>query len=135
MARWVVVLPLSPLRTGDVFSVGQWPLHITLIEPFETELDADELGGALEPLAAAAEPVPGRIGPEAMFGPRRDILGSLVEDGGRLLPLRSAAQAALRDLPVDLRYPRLDYRPHVTAKRHGRVHEGDRLTLDLLTLV
>jgi 2'-5' RNA ligase len=133
--RWVVVLPLEPLRAGDVFSVGQWPLHVTLVEPFTTAIDADALGAALEPLAASTAPVPVTIGPDALFGPKHDIPVSLVEDGGRLAPLRADAQDALRALAVDLRHPRTDYRPHVTAKRHGRVREGDRLTLELLTLV
>lgn len=133
--RWVVVLPVDALRTGDVFSAGQWPLHVTLVEPFTTDVEAKTLAAALMPLAASTAPVPVTIGPDAMFGPKRNILVSLVEDGGRLTPLRADVQDALRALTVDLRHPRADYSPHVTAERHGRVHEGDRLTLELLTLV
>ncbi|WP_022890826.1 2'-5' RNA ligase family protein [Agromyces italicus] len=137
MARFVVVLPLSPLSVGDEFTVAQWPLHVTLVEPFETELDADALCTAI---AAGAEssgvrPITVTVGDDAMFGPRRDILVSLVRDGGEIATLRVEAIAALRAEGVELRRVRSDFRPHVTAKRHWRVHRGDRLELGTLALV
>lgn len=135
MARFVVVLPLVPLPLGDTFTVAQWPLHITLVEPFETDVQADDLGAVLAPVAAGAPPLSTDVGADAMFGPRRDILVSLVHDDGGLAALRAAATAALRHRGVDLGHTRLDYRPHVTAKRHGRVHEGDRLDLTTIALV
>ena len=42
MARFVVVLPLLPLAAGDEFTVADWPLHVTLVEPFQTDLSADD---------------------------------------------------------------------------------------------
>ena len=136
MARFVVVLPLTPLVVGDTFTVAQWPLHLTLVEPFETAVESDELNSALAPVAAGAAPIPTVVGEDAMFGPRRNILVSLVhDDDGALLALRQASMAALRERGVDLGHTRSDYRPHVTAKQHGRVHEGDRLVLDSLALV
>ncbi|MCD5347854.1 2'-5' RNA ligase family protein [Agromyces sp. H3Y2-19a] len=137
MARFVVVLPLSPLTVGDEFTVAQWPLHVTLVEPFETELDADVLGTALAAVAGSpgARAITVAVGDDAMFGPRRDILVSLVRDGGAIAALRAAAISALRGLGIDLVRMRQDFRPHVTAKRHGRVDRGDRLQLGSLALV
>lgn len=137
MARFVVVLPLSPLVVGDEFTVAQWPLHVTLVEPFSTELDGEVLGGALAALADGPDqrPISVAVGEDAMFGPRRDILVSLVRDGGEIAALRSGAIAKLRAAGVDEVRPRTDFRPHVTAKRHGRVHRGDRLELGTLALV
>ena len=48
MARFVVVLPLVPLAAGDEFTVAQWPLHITLVEPFPTSLPADNIARVLD---------------------------------------------------------------------------------------
>jgi len=135
MARFVVVLPLAPIVVGDEFTVAQWPLHVTLVEPFETEVGADDLGAALAPVAGRARPIPIVVGADAMFGPRRDILVSLVHDDEHLAALRAHAMEALVERAVGLGHTRPDYRPHVTAKRHGRAHEGDRLTLDTLVLV
>ena len=47
MARFVVVLPLVPLAAGDEFTVAQWPLHVTLVEPFPTSLDAVDVAAVL----------------------------------------------------------------------------------------
>ncbi|MEV1129955.1 2'-5' RNA ligase family protein [Agromyces sp. NPDC049794] len=136
MARFVVVLPLVPLVADDTFTVAQWPLHVTLVEPFETEVDVDALQAAIAPVAADAAPITADVGADAMFGPRRNILVSLIDDdGAALLALRAAAMAALRERAIDLGHTRTDYRPHVTAKQHGRVHEGDRLVLDSVALV
>jgi len=137
MARYVVVLPLEPLAVGEVFTVAQWPLHVTLVEPFETDLDADALVAALAGVAreAAPRPISVAVGDDAMFGPRRDIPVSLVRDGGEIAALRAATIARLRELGVDLVRLRPDFRPHVTAKRHGRVHRGERLDLGTVALV
>ncbi|MFF2274827.1 2'-5' RNA ligase family protein [Agromyces sp. NPDC058126] len=137
MARFVVVLPLSPLTVGDEFTVAQWPLHVTLVEPFDTELDADVLCGTLAALASEAgeRPISVAVGEDAMFGPRRDILVSLVRDGGEIAALRAGAISRLHDAGVERVRPRVDFRPHVTAKRHGRVHPGDRLELGTVALV
>lgn len=136
MARFVLVLPLEPLVVDDTFTVGRWPLHVTLVEPFETDVEIDAMAAELAPVAASGRPIPADVGKDAMFGPRRNILVSLVHDDGEtLLALRAAAMAALRARAVDLGHTRTDYRPHVTAKQHGRVREGDRLTLDTMALV
>lgn len=136
MARFVLVLPLHPLVVDGAFTVAQWPLHLTLVEPFETDVEVDALNAALAPVAAGARPIPAEVGEDAMFGPRKNILVSLVRTDGDALPaLRAAAMAALRERAVDLGHTRTDYRPHVTAKQHGRVHEGDRLVLDSVALV
>ncbi|WP_448003753.1 2'-5' RNA ligase family protein [Agromyces bauzanensis] len=136
MARFVLVLPLEPLVVNDTFTVAQWPLHLTLVEPFETDVEVDALNAALTSVAAGAKPIPADVVEDAMFGPRKNILVSLVRDDGDALPaLRAVAMAALRERAVDLGHSRTDYRPHITAKQHGRVREGDRLVLDSLALV
>ena len=122
MARFVVVLPLVPLAAGDEFTVAQWPLHITLVEPFPTSLPADDVARVLdgvEGIGAGAPAIHAAAGDEAMFGRRRDVPVTLVRDGGELAALRSRTLAALQRAGIDVQ-PRLDFRPHVTRKQHGR---------------
>ena len=129
MARFVVVLPLVPLAAGDEFTVAQWPLHVTLVEPFPTSLDAAEVAavlGDVHGIGRDARAIHAAAGEEAMFGRRRDVPVTLVVDGGDL--------AALRHAGVDVQ-PRLDFRPHVTRKQHGRVRPGDRVELATVALI
>ena len=68
MARFVVVLPLVPLGAGDEFTVADWPLHVTLVEPFQTALDATERFG--------------QLGAEALGGVLRVLAGVVAADVG-----------------------------------------------------
>jgi 2'-5' RNA ligase len=137
MARFVVVLPLVPLAAGDEFTVADWPLHVTLVEPFATELTAEAVAHVLGPIASGTSVVEAAAGDEAMFGRRRDVPVTLVRDAGELEALRKRAFEGLRTagVHVDVDPSRKEFRPHVTRKRHGRLRPGDRVELETLALI
>jgi 2'-5' RNA ligase len=137
MARFVVVLPLVPLAAGDEFTVADWPLHVTLVEPFATELTAEAVAHVLGPVASGAHVVTAAAGDEAMFGRRRDVPVTLVRDHGELEALRMRALEAIRIAGVHIAVDpsRKEFRPHVTRKQHGRLRPGDRVVLDTLALI
>lgn len=135
MARFVVVLPLVPLATGDEFTVADWPLHVTLVEPFATEQPAGVVADAVRAAAADSAVVRATAGEEAMFGRRRDVPVTLVRDGGELAGLRRKALDALHRAGVDTGHLRADFRPHVTRKHHGRLRSGERIALDTVALI
>lgn len=135
MARYVVVLPLALLEAGDEFTVADWPLHVTLVEPFDTATPADVLATALAQIARTAHPIGATAAEDAMFGARKDVPVSLITDGGEIRMLRTQALAALEPLGLDARRVRPDFRPHVTAKHHGRLRPGDRVRFDRLALI
>ena len=137
MARLIIVLPLLPLAAGDEFTVADWPLHVTLVEPFLTELEAVDVVAAIGPVAETAAPVHARAGEEAMFGRRGDVPVTLVRDHGELAVLRERTLNALSDAGIDLDRIRArnDFRPHVTRKQHGHLAPGARLVLDTVAVV
>lgn len=135
MARYVVVLPLAPLAGGDEFTVADWPLHVTVVEPFESDAPPADLLAALAPIALATHEIRSTAGEDAMFGRNRDVPVSLIRDGGELRMLREHALAALAPHGLDLGRVRQDFRPHVSAKRHGRLRAGDRVRFDRLALI
>jgi len=135
MARFVVVLPLIPLAAGDEFTVADWPLHVTLVEPFATEHPAAVVADAVRAATADSAVVRATAGDEAMFGRRRDVPVTLVRDGGELAALRTKALDALHRAGVDTGHLRADFRPHVTRKHHGRLRSGERITLDTVALI
>lgn len=135
MARFVVVLPLVPLAAGDEFTVAEWPLHVTLVEPFATEHPAGVVADAVHRATAGAAVVRAAAGEEAMFGRRRDVPVTLVRDGGELAALRQRALDALHRAGIDTGHLRADFRPHVTRKHHGRLRAGDRVALDTIALI
>jgi hypothetical protein len=137
MARFVVVLPLVPLAAGDEFTVADWPLHVTLVEPFQTSLPSAELVRVLnhvQGIGSDAATIHAAVGDEAMFGRRRDVPVTLVRDDGQLAKLRGRTLRALADAAVEL-HPRLEFRPHVTRKHHGRLLPGERVVLETVALI
>jgi len=135
MARFVVVLPLVPLAAGDEFTVADWPLHVTLVEPFATEHPAGIVAEAVRVATADSAVVRATAGDDAMFGRRRDVPVTLVCDGGELAALRKRTLDALHRAGVDTGHLRADFRPHVTRKHHGRLRAGERVALDTVALI
>ncbi len=135
MARFVVVLPLEPLAAGDAFAVADWPLHVTLVEPFSVESATTDVIAALHPVAAGADVVRASAGHDALFGRRHDVPVALVHDGGGLTELRERALTALGGIGVAIGRSHREFRPHVTHRPHGRVRFGERLDLGCLTLI
>src|SRR5687768_8710557 len=111
MARFVVVLPLVPLAAGDEFTVADWPLHVTLIEPFATERPVGIVADAVQSATAHSGLVHATAGDDAMFGRRRDVPVTLVRDGGELAALRKRTLDALHRSGVDTGHLRADFRP------------------------
>ena len=135
MSRFVVVLPVGELAAGDSFPVAQWPLHVTLVEPFATTRQGHEVVELVGPALGAAAAVATTAGDRAGFGRRGDVPVTLVHDDGAILALRRRVLAALRDADVDVARARIEYRPHVTAKPHGEVRPGARLRFDQVALI
>ncbi|WP_394551063.1 2'-5' RNA ligase family protein [Agromyces sp. MMS24-JH15] len=134
MARYVVVLPLSELATGEVFAVDAWPLHVTLVEPFDAPAPPEVVDAALAAALRGTLPVHATVGEADRFGRHRDVPVRLIRDGGALGALRSAVLASLAGTDARLERIRRDYRPHVTV-RHADLRAGALVILDHVALV
>jgi|SRR5690554_165788 len=138
MSRLVVVLPLSPLREGDQFAVHEWPLHVTVLPPFKTDATGTEIAEAIRSIASGLNPLRAVGAGDELFGRRHDIPVTLLVENERLTTLHHAVRAAVRPFAAEPDEPAFTgpgFRPHVTVKSHGRVHEGDRFTLSQIAVV
>ncbi|MBM7829947.1 2'-5' RNA ligase [Agromyces cerinus] len=135
MTRFVIVLPLSPLTAAESFTVADWPLHVTLVEPFATDRPSEVVAAALGRVARDASAITSTAGEPAMFGRRHDVPVTLIRDGGEISALRGEALSALAAAEVETGHLRTEFRPHVTVKRHGRLERGDRVLLRQLALI
>lgn len=154
MSRLVIVLPLSPLRTGDSFPVSEWPLHITVLPPFHTDAAASDIAGVIAGVSTrvpagvkaglSAASASGRIaitavaGADALFGRREDVPVTLVDGNPALSELHRALVDALRPFassPDEPAFTGPGFRAHITIKNGTRVQEGDKLSLSQIALV
>lgn len=135
MGRFAVVLPLDPLAPGDAFPVSAWPLHVTVVEPFETPRTGASVARLIDPALDGFSSASAETFDRAMFGPRRDVPVSLVRDDGTLAAMRMRVLGALREADVDVAHARLHYRPHITDSSGGSVPPGRSFTLSQVALV
>jgi hypothetical protein len=117
-----------------VFPASDWPLHVTLVPPFETELAPDAVVALFPP----ARPVAVTAGDEALLGARHTVPVTLIRPVDDLLALHAALIDALESAGVgvaDQRHILAGYRPHATARRGGRLRPGATFTIGELALV
>lgn len=138
MSRLVIVLPLSPLRDGDSFAVQDWPLHITVLPPFLTDAAPSEIAAAITSAASTQTPLTAIAGHDEMFGRREDVPVTVVVENEALTRLHRTLVDAVRPFaasPDEPAFTGPGFRPHITIKHHGRVHEGDEFSLTQIALV
>jgi hypothetical protein len=138
MSRLVVVLPLTPLRTGDSFPVSEWPLHITVLPPFLTDAAASVIAGVIAATVTGRTALTAVAGADALFGRREDVPVTLVEDDPNLTELHRALVDAVRPFastPDEPAFTGPGFRAHITIKNGARVHAGEALTLTQIALV
>lgn len=138
MSRYVVVLPLTPMTVGESFATRDWPLHVTLVQAFESPATPAQIGSRLASVAASAHPLTLITGEDEAFGPAHTIPVTVVESTPALDALHAACVDALGPLDPayeNPEYMNAGYRPHVTVKRQARVVAGDELSLSQIALV
>ena len=138
MPRFVVVLPLTPLQIGESFATAQWPLHITVLAPFETDAAPSEIARLTAAALAGYDALTVVAGQDELFGRRHDILVTVINDNAALTQLHDRLVEALRPLatdPHEWAFVGPEFRAHVTVKRQARVQAGDELNLTQVALV
>ena len=130
-----LVLPLEEIPLATSFLRARWPAHVTALSNFRLDLHDDELMALLDPVLAGFGPIDGRLGEEALFGPKQDIPVRLV-DSAEVLDLHAALLRAVQsiatfDLPD---HQGAGYRPHMTLVPDVDLPEGIRLHLPRIAL-
>ncbi|WP_426625005.1 2'-5' RNA ligase family protein [Leifsonia sp. McL0607] len=134
-----VVVAFLPERGGDVvvpeeFGAGDWPLHVTIVPPFETALDAEAVAARLP----HGQRLPIVAGARASFGHRRTVPVTLIRPSPALLALHEACVEALEAdgaVIADQRHIRAGYRPHASDQRTCALAPGDHVSLSELAIV
>jgi 2'-5' RNA ligase len=138
MPRLVVVLPLVPLLVGESFAMQDWPLHITVLPPFLTHASSEHIADAIAAATSGQPAISAIAGRDELFGRRQNVPVTVVEDNEALTLLHRTLAAAVLPFAATPNEPAFTgpgFRPHITVKPHGRVHEGDELSLSQLALV
>jgi hypothetical protein len=118
----------------EEFPAADWPLHVTVVPPFDTELDA----AAVAALIPNVPPIPLVAGGRERFGSRQTVPVTVLHDSEALLSLHTAMVDALEAAGAtlrDQRHLRAGFRAHATDQRTGRLHPGEHILLTELCVV
>ncbi|MEA5453925.1 2'-5' RNA ligase family protein [Sinomonas sp. JGH33] len=140
LGAFVVVSFVEPTPVGTRFSKRAWPLHVTLVRvdmPRAAALAA--CGRAFSALDGAIRV---HVAGDADFGYRGRVRVSLIEAEPALQELHervlAEVQEAVREGRGHVHSPQhtgAGFRPHVSVQGERRVHRGDWLALETVSLV
>ncbi|GAB3277846.1 hypothetical protein GCM10027449_17690 [Sinomonas notoginsengisoli] len=135
---FVVVAFVEPAGVGQRFGKRHWPLHVTLLR-FDMAPEAAVLAvaGAFSS-PQAVEPLRVRVGKDADFGYRGRVRVSLVEEDAALQALHDRIRQAVEAAGGRIHSPQhtgRGFRPHISVQGGRRVHEGQEVLLESVSLV
>ena len=116
------------------FPAADWPLHVTIVPPFETELSAESVADLLPQVP----PIPVAGAARERFGAHRTVPVTVLHDSAVLADLHRVTVDALESAGAairDQRHLRDGFRPHVTDQRTGRLHPGEHALLTEVSVV
>lgn len=133
--KYTLVSFISPVTIGTEFDMADWPLHITLADVFAIDRIGTSIEDKLAAMIAELSPVAVDADREAMLGAAQVILLSKSE---ALLSLHNRLVDLLEANGVKFNTPeftRDGYLPHSTVQKTGRLHNGDKVTIDTIALI
>lgn len=126
---------LDSLHVGDTFP--HWPLHITIIPWFRTDISSDEIGRELSQRLNALEPFLVSIESETRMGHGRTA--NLIAVPSPLMNIEQEARTLLHEhnawLVDETTKRRHEFTPHITQLKSGKATEGDSFTCDSLYII
>lgn len=122
-------------QNGAMFSMEDWPLHVTLADVFAIDLAASYLAKSLAALSANQHTVHVRVLEPATLGSTSVML---LEKSPEILRLHTdiidilQADGAVFNTPE---FTGNGFLPHCTVQREAQVYTGDTIALRNLTLI
>lgn len=115
--------------------MADWPLHITLADVFAIDRTGTNIEAKLAAATAELLPVSATAEKEAVLGTARVVLfdknGDLLELHRHLVDLLEVNGASF-NTPE---FTRDGYLPHCTIQTAGRLHSGDKVTINTIALI
>lgn len=136
MNRYVIVSFLGKVPAGTSFTRTQWPLHITLIRPFDSYASEAELVAELTGALRYTKIFSLTGVSEELFGPELNIPVLELERTTDIVALNILLKRRFTNL-ANPSTPDIftEYRPHVTHQAEGKISVGDTITVSSVSLV
>lgn len=133
----VIVSLLQPLARGEQF--GKWPLHLTLMPWFRSNLGGFELQKVIATSLEGLEPFSATMGGMAHFGFNDQVPVRVVETPNGFEAIHARLLATFQAHPeihvLDTEHVGPQFRAHVTVHGYEPLREGDLIACNDLQIV
>lgn len=136
--KYLIAQFLKEIEEGDEYPASDWPLHVTIAPIFAVNWKNDNLTGKLPELLTKQKPFTALAEHDDYFGSERQIQVTLLDLNKELSSLHYNVVALLKNADAtfhDPQYVEEGFRPHATVQSHARLHEGDMVTFNALTII
>ena len=121
------------------FNFKDWPLHITIVPWFRSEISTEELAHKLRLDLSKFDPIVVVMGESTNFGYNKNKEVNLVSLPSELMQLEKLVRKQIKsqkvwiaDESTKIRRP---FTPHVTAQKNHRLKLGDKFMCDELYII
>jgi len=138
MQKYVIVQFLEDVHEGDEFTAGNWPQHVTIAANFVVDWEGERVLEKLSALLATRRPIVTTAGDDEYFGPQQQVHVTVLDVNPELTSLHSDIINLLRSVGATFdepQYLEAGYRAHSTVQKHARLHKGDAMRIQALTVV
>lgn len=122
---------------GKIFK--RWPLHVTIVPWFRTEVETRDLSMELKKLLSDMPALEVNIGKTTQFGYRKDKTVALVRLPSPLTKIERMVRHMLKSyrawLADETTKSHRKYRPHVTDQADKRLRENEKFYCDRLYII
>ena len=135
--KYAIVQFFEAVPNGTEFMSSNWPLHATLVDTFAINWTEEEMVIQLTNLLFCMPEVQSVTKDELYLGDSR-VLVAVLEKTSGLDGLHNKLVTLLEEGGLKLNDPRFSRRgfsPHSTVQSHARLHEGDKVLFNALSLV
>ncbi len=136
--KYTIIQLFEDISEGTQFASDNWPLHATIVDTFAVDWDVPTMIEQLENMLAKHTGANSKVKGDQFLGPERQTPVSLIEKTDSLLKLHYD----IIELPEkgglelnDPHFAREGFLPHATVQKHARLHEGDEVVFNALTVI
>lgn len=136
--KYTIVQLLEPVAEGAIYKPADWPLHVTLTDIFAIDWDEETLLQNCIHESQKLQTVSTIAADDVWFGDEKNVQVTLLEKNEAITKLHLELVSFLEKGNVRFNVPEFvgnDFKPHVTVQKDKRLHKGDEVIINTLTVI
>jgi hypothetical protein len=136
--KYTIVQLFENMSQGVQFPANSWPLHATIADTFAIDWDVPTMVEKLTQLLKGYEQVVSVAEEDRLFGESGQVQVVILRKTDSLVKLHCDVIELLEQgnwKPNDPQFARDGFLPHSTVQKHARLHKGDKVTFNALTII